>query len=106
PLARCACLPAFATWQGCRWPLRFASLYLPPCLSVGVVAWRQGYGCAQHPHPFGARPSGCAPLRLPVLPLTPLHLWVQVMATGAFGTESGQGRERKPQPWSEAEGTG
>ena len=25
----------FATWQGCRWPRRFALLYLPPCLSVG-----------------------------------------------------------------------
>ena len=27
--------PAFATWQGGRWPRRFALLYLPPCLSVG-----------------------------------------------------------------------
>src|SRR5699024_5942533 len=25
--------PTFATWQGVRWPLRVASLYLPPCPS-------------------------------------------------------------------------
>src|SRR5699024_9480537 len=31
----------FATWQGCRWPLRFASLYLPPCLRVGSLQRHQ-----------------------------------------------------------------
>jgi len=31
----------FATWQGCRWPLRFASLYLPPCPSVGSLQGHQ-----------------------------------------------------------------
>src|SRR5690625_3240237 len=33
--------PTFATWQGCRWPLRFASLYLPPCPSVGSLQGHQ-----------------------------------------------------------------
>ena len=66
--------PTFATWQGCgAYGLR--PPFPHPCRSVGVVAWRQGYGCAQHPHPFGARPVGAAlRVRLPVLPLTPLHL--------------------------------
>lgn len=48
------------------------ALSLP--LSLGLVAYSciKGKGYAHHPHPFGARPSGSAPLRPAVMPLTQL----------------------------------
>lgn len=43
-----------------------------PVARLGRLQLHQGYGYAHHPLPFGARPPGCAPLRLAVMPLTQL----------------------------------
>jgi len=57
----------FATWQGCS---SYASLLSAPLPKRWVAPMRQGFAspCA---HPF-ALPSVGA-LRLPLMPLTPLH---------------------------------
>lgn len=49
-------------------------LRLVPPLSLGLVAYScvKGKGFAHHPHPFGAHPTGSAPLRPAVMPLTQL----------------------------------
>lgn len=51
----------------------YGLLTCPPCLSVCRFDQRQGFGFARNAHPFGARAKPCAPLRLPLSPLTLLY---------------------------------
>lgn len=58
--------------DGRQGQVRRLRLVPPPVARLGRLQLHQGYGYAHHPHPFGARPSGSAPLRLAVMPLMQL----------------------------------
>ena len=111
----------FATWQGCRWPRRFALLYLPPCLSVGrsvsvkamplrgrcasldPACTRNGAGVKGLVRPAAAQRRGLGPLTPVELP-QPLALGLgtkgaqrpQAPAPEPHGGECGESRGAKP----------
>lgn len=66
--------------DGRQGQVRRLRLVPPPVARLGRLQLHQGYGYAHHPHPFGARPPGCAPLRLAVMPLT--HLKAHICVGG------------------------
>lgn len=62
--------------DGRQGQVRRLRLVPSPFARLGRLQLHQGFGYAHHPHPFGARPLGCAPLRLPVMPLTQLPTYI------------------------------
>ncbi|WP_420480953.1 hypothetical protein [Escherichia coli] len=91
-----------ARQERCLWSVsrvrraRDGRFYRSRLASVTVYASPSPFSDERPSSRFRGISSGAARLAVFHDPLTPPPL----------GTESGQGRERKPQPWSEAEGIG
>lgn len=66
------CIRVLSLPDGRQGQVRRLRLVPTPVARLGRLQLHQGYGYAHHPHPVGARPPGCAPLRLAVMPLTQL----------------------------------